>query len=272
MSTQGRIRAGIGGWDYDPWRQTFFPKTVKKAQQLQYASRQLTAIEVNGTFYRLQKPETFAKWRDETPDDFVFALKAPRYIVNRRVLADASKYMERFFQSGLDQLGAKLGPLLWQFAPTTQFSADDTAAFLNALPRELAGRPLRHAIEVRHESFVCEQFIDLARSQGVAIVFVDSDEYPACADITTDFVYARLKQARSDVETGYTASDLDAWAQRARDWSAGSDPADLPHVLRSTAATQARDVFMFFINGAKERAPAAAMELISRVGGRRSSD
>lgn len=265
MREIGHIRAGIGGWDYDPWRQTFFPANVPKKSQLEYASRQLTAIEVNGTFYRLQTPAVFAKWRDATPDDFVFSIKAPRYIVQRKVLAEAGSAIERFLASGLAELGPKLGPILWQMQPRHPFDAADLERFCGYLPPTLSDLPLRHAIEVRDKSFLCEEFVALARRFNLAIVFVDSDSYPRLADLTSDFAYARLRRAQTDVETGYPETELQAWAQRAREWAGGGFPADLPRVVTGTAAARSRDVFVYFINGAKERAPAAAMRLLAAL-------
>jgi uncharacterized protein YecE (DUF72 family) len=264
-SKEGRIRVGMGGWTYAPWRETFYPEGVTQARELDYASTQVTAIEINGTFYRLQKPETFAKWRDQTPDDFVFAVKAPRYSTVRKVLAEAGESIERFVASGLPELGGKLGPILWQFAPTKRFDAEDFEAFLNLLPREIGGRPARHALEPRHESFMTPQFVELAKRYGAAIVYTDSDEYPAIGDITADFTYARLVRARASVKTGYDNVALDAWAKIARTLARGSEPAEFPRIDKPVKKGSPRDVFVFFINGAKERAPAAAQALLAKL-------
>ena len=255
----------MGGWNYEPWRETFYPKTVTKAGELAYASRQVTAIEVNGTFYRLQSPAVFAKWRDETPDDFVFSLKASRYNVNRRVLADAGEGMGKFLASGLTELGAKLGPILWQLAPTKAFDPGDLEAFLRLLPGELKGLRLRHALEVRHDSFKTADFIDLARRYGVATVFADTDEYPSFADLTGDFVYARLMRTTASAPTGYTKPALKKWMARAQAWAAGAQPDDLPRVSKSDGKRQPRDVFLYFISGAKERNPAAASYVVDQL-------
>jgi uncharacterized protein YecE (DUF72 family) len=265
MIQPGSIRVGIGGWDYAPWRETFYPPDVPQKRQLAYASRQVTAIEVNGTFYRLQKPDTFAKWRDETPDDFVFSLKASRFITHRRLLATAGESIERFIGSGLTQLGAKLGPILWQLPPSTRFDAGDLEAFLQLLPADADGYRLRHVLEVRHESFVQAPFIALARRYNVATVLADSPKYPAFADATGDFIYARLMSSVASVPTGYDESSLSRWAERAKSWAAGGEPDDLPRIekLDPTATVAARDVFIYLINGAKERAPAGAMHLLS---------
>ena len=266
MAKSGRVRVGIGGWTFEPWRQTFYPPDLPQRKLLEYASRQVTAIEINGTFYRTQKPESFAKWRDETPDDFVFSLKAPRYATNRKLLAQAGESIERFIVSGLDQLGDKLGPILWQFAPTKRFEADDFARFLELLPSDVGGIPLRHVLEVRHPSFMQADFVALAASYGAAIVFTDSEKYPSFADATTNFVYARLMRANPAAQAGYPSDELKAWAERAKDWARGDEPADLPRVGEIAQEGNPRDVFMFIINGAKERAPAAARQLLSCIG------
>lgn len=260
-----RIRVGIGGWSYEPWRETFYPADVPKKNELHFASRQLTAIEINSTFYRLQTPSVFAKWRDATPDDFVFSLKAPRYVTNRRVLAEAGEMMGKFLGSGITELGAKLGPILWQLAPTKKFAAEDVEAFFNLLPEQTGKLGLRHAFEVRHESFMCAQYVALARKYGVTTVFADSDTYPRLADVTGDFVYARLMKTVSSQKTGYPRKELAEWTKRVRTWNEGGDPAGLPRVAKPNKKDRPRDVFAFFISGAKERAPAAAMEVIAAL-------
>ncbi|MDQ2778602.1 MAG: DUF72 domain-containing protein [Pseudomonadota bacterium] len=266
----GTIRVGVGGWTFEPWRGgTFYPKGLAHSRELHYASRRLTAIEINGTYYSTQKRESFAKWRDETPDDFVFSLKASRYATNRRVLAEAGESIERFIGSGLDELCHKLGPIVWQFAPTKRFDPEDFEAFLALLPTTLVGRPLRHAMDVRHESFKAPAYLALARRYGVATVFTDSDAYPSFADITGDFFYARLMRTRADIASGCEPAALDAIAACARLWAAGGEPDALPRVeprlsLDEKAASM-RDTFLYFISGAKERAPAAAQALIERL-------
>ncbi|CUJ69681.1 DUF72 domain-containing protein [Achromobacter dolens] len=263
----GAIRVGIGGWTYAPWRGPFYPEGLPHARELEYASRQLTAIEINGTYYSSQKPTTFAKWRDETPDDFVFSLKASRYATNRRELAGAGESVHRFVHGGIAELGPKLGPIVWQFAPTKAFDAEDFGAFLALLPDQVDGLPLRHVIDVRHASFACQAYLDLARRHGVATVYTDSEDYPSLADRTADFVYARLMRAGTAFKAGYAPKALDAWADRLRTWASGGDPADLPRVdpRQPPGVAHARDVFAFFINGAKERAPAAARAMIERL-------
>ena len=199
----GQIRIGIGGWTFEPWRGTLYPEGLVQKRELEYASRKLTTIEINGTFYGSQKPSTFAKWHDETPDDFVFSLKAPRFATNRRVLAEAGESVERFLASGVLELKNKLGPINWQFAPTKQFDADDFEAFLNLLPHKVDGREIRHALEVRHESFRDEAFVALARKHGVAIVMAGDSKYPQIADVTAKFVYARVMGTTEQFAQGY---------------------------------------------------------------------
>jgi uncharacterized protein YecE (DUF72 family) len=260
----GEIRVGVGGWTYEPWRGgVFYPPGLPHAQELHHASRVLTAIEVNGTYYSTFKPASFAKWRDETPDGFVFTLKAHRFATNRRVLAEAGESIERFVTSGIAELGPKLGPVVWQFMPTKRFDAADFGAFLALLPKEAGGLALRHAVEVRHESFACAQFVDLARTHGVATVFSDSDDYASFADLTGSFVYVRTMRARAELPAGYADAELDAIAACARTWAEGREPA-APRVA-APAPAQPRDVFVFFIAAAKERNPAAAQALIARL-------
>lgn len=262
----GAIRVGIGGWTYPAWRGVFYPEDLPHAQELEYASRQLTAIEVNGTYYSSQKPATLAKWRDATPDGFVLTLKASRYATNRRQLAGAKDSVERFVHSGIAELGPKLGPIVWQFAPTKTFDAEDFGAFLELLPERVDGLALRHVLDVRHPSFLCEDYLRLARRHRAATVYTDSDDYPSMADCTADFVYARLMRASAGFKAGYAPKALDAWAARLQAWAGGAQPADLPRAGEPAgAAAQPRDVYAFFINGAKERAPAAARALIERL-------
>jgi uncharacterized protein YecE (DUF72 family) len=258
------IRVGVGGWVYAPWRGVFYPKGLPQAGELAYASRQLTSIEINGTFYRTQKPDSFRKWADETPDDFVFALKGPQFATNRRVLAEAGSSIERFFASGVMELKAKLGPVLWQMAPFKRFEPEDFAAFLALLPPRVDGKAIRHVVEVRHESFVTPDFVELLRKFSVAVVLVDSAKHPLFADVTSDFVYARLQRTEAKVTTGYSPAALDTWARRARIWADGGAPDDLP-AIGGAAPKAKRDVFIYVISGAKERAPAAATALIERL-------
>jgi uncharacterized protein YecE (DUF72 family) len=259
------IRVGIGGWVFKPWRGEFYPRDLPQARELEYASRRLTTIEINGTFYRTQTRESFRKWANETPDDFVFSLKAPRAATQRRVLAEAGGSIERFFASGVLELGRKLGPILWQFHPGKKFEADDVAAFLELLPRRVEGNALRHVIEAKHASFRDAAFIDLARKHSVALALLDADKHPPIADVTGEFVYARLQRTSATVKTGYHPPVLDIWAQRAQAWAKGGAPDDLATIAGKTPVQMKRDVFIYMIAGAKERAPAAAMALIERL-------
>jgi uncharacterized protein YecE (DUF72 family) len=264
-ASAGKIRIGVGGWTFEPWRGLFYPKGLPHARELEYAGQHLTSIEINGTFYHTQKPATFKAWHDEVPAGFVFALKAPRYATHRRVLAEAGDSVRRFLDSGLLEMKDKLGPILWQLMPTAKFDADDMQHFLDLLPAEHGGAKLRHAIEVRHESFACAAFVKLLRERNVAVVIVESDKHTAINDVTADFVYARLEGAQAKEKTGYPAAALDAWEKRLRKWAEGGVPADLKTIAKAPPA-QPRDVFAYFISGAKERNPAAAMAMIERLG------
>ena len=266
MAAQPRIRCGIGGWTYEPWRSNFYPAGLAHSKELGYASRQLTAIEVNGTYYSTFKPPTFAKWRDETPEHFVFSLKANRFATNRKVLGEAGPSIERFIDSGVAELGAKLGPIVWQFMPTKAFDAGDFEAFLKLLPAEAGGVALRHALDVRHASFMTPEYLALARKYQCATVFTDSDDYPSFADLTGPFVYARLMRTESKYKTGYPPKAIARWAEAAATWAQGGEPDDVPRVEAAGKKAKPRDVFMFFISGAKEKAPAAAMALIAQMG------
>ena len=266
-STNPRIRVGVGGWTYEPWRDNFYPAKLPHAQELSYASRQLTAIEVNGTYYSTMKPASFRKWHDETPEGFMFSLKASRFATNRKLLATAAESIVRFVDSGIEELGPKLGPIVWQMMPTKAFDPEDFAAFLALLPGKAGSRALRHVMDVRHESFKSPEYLALARKHKVATVFTDSEKFPSFADLTGDFAYARLMNSQATLETGYAPKALDAWAGHARSWAEGKTPAALPHVEEtpSSKAGKDRDVFVFFINGANEKAPAAAGALIERL-------
>jgi uncharacterized protein YecE (DUF72 family) len=263
-----KIRVGIGGWTFAPWRDNFYPADLTHARELEYAGQHVTAIEINGTYYGSQKPESFAKWRDQTPKDFMFSVKASRYATNRKVLAEAGESITKFINSGIAELGPKLGPILWQLAPTKVFEADDLDAFFAMLPDKVDGLPLRHVLDTRHESFACPEYVALARKHKVATVFTDSPKFPSIADATGDFVYARLMDAQSKLKSGYAPKALDGWADTARRWAAGEVPPWLSYSgepAKPAKAAKPRDVFVFFINGAKERAPAAAMELLKRL-------
>jgi uncharacterized protein YecE (DUF72 family) len=262
------IHVGIGGWTYEPWRGLFFPEKLPKTKELFHASRRVTSIEVNGTFYSTFNPNVFRKWADETPDDFIFALKAPRFAVNRRVLAEAGPSIAKFFESGVSELKSKLGPILWQFAHTKKYNADDIAGFLALLPREFDGLKLRHVLEVRHETFCCAEFVAQARAADVAVVLADSQKYPLLADVTSDFVYLRLQDTQAEIETGYSADDLERWTKLAKVWERGEEPKEFPRLGEKPAPKKPRDVFVYFIAGAKERNPAAAEAMIKVLGGK----
>jgi uncharacterized protein YecE (DUF72 family) len=248
MSGPGSVRVGIGGWVFPPWRGVLYPPGLPQARELSHASRQVTAIEINGTFYGSQKPASFRRWHDETPDDFVFSVKGPRFATHRSDLASAGPAIERFMASGVLELRRKLGPILWQFAPSMRFDETGFDSFLALLPREIDGHPLRHVVEVRHSSFNTPAFSSLLQPRGIAVALVDDDKYPAFTDVTGGLAYARLRRSALDEPTGYSAASLDDWAARARDWS-----------------SRGVDCFVYFINGAKVRAPAAAVALLSRL-------
>ncbi|MBM3576408.1 MAG: DUF72 domain-containing protein [Alphaproteobacteria bacterium] len=262
----GRIYVGVGGWNYAPWRTSFYPSNLPHKRELEYASRKLTSIEINATYYRTQSAESFAKWRDETPEGFIFSVKAPRFAVMRKTPKEAGESIERFFASGVTELGDKLGPILWQFLPTKKFDPEFFDAFLSLLPKKIGSHALMHAIEARHDSFKTTDFITLARQHGVAIVIAADSKYPLIADLTAPFVYARIMGTRSNAPLGYDGKALDDWAQRARQWASGAAPSGLDYVAgtQPKAATP-RDVFVYVISGAKERNPAAAIALIERI-------
>lgn len=265
------IRTGIGGWVYPDWRKgNFYPEGLTQKRELEYASRQLGAIEINGTYHSLQKPESFRKWREATPDGFLFAVKGSSYVTNRKVLATAGESLGKFFAQGLEELGDRLGPILWQLMGTKKFDPEDIAAFFALLPREHKGLRLRHAIEIGHESFACAEFVDLSRKAGVAIVWCEQASRTPIADRTADFAYLRCKNLVSTEPTGYPPEDVERIATMCRAWGAGEAPEGLPYAGdRADSRGQGGDVFAFMINGAKERAPAAAMALAGQVKGSR---
>jgi uncharacterized protein YecE (DUF72 family) len=244
-----KIRVGIGGWVFPPWRGVFYPPGLPQKNELAHASRRVTAIEINGTFYGAQKPASFRRWHDDTPEDFVFSLKGPRFATHRSDLAAAGPSIERFFSSGVLELREKLGPILWQFAPWMPFDETGFAGFLELLPRALDNRAIRHVVEVRHRSFVSPAFNDLVRRHNVAVALVDDDKYPAFEDPTGDFLYARLRRCAETEPTGYSPEAIAGWADR----------------FRRQSSEAGHDCFVYFINGAKVRAPAAAEALIRRL-------
>ena len=243
----GKIFVGVGGWNFAPWRGTFYPTGLTQSQELHYASRELTSIEINSTFYGLQKPATFQKWHDDTPDSFVFSVKAPRFVTNRKLLATSESSIKRFLDSGLSKLGTKLGAINWQLAPEKEFDARDLATFLTLLPRKLGGRTLRHALEVRHESFDCEEFVALAREHEVAIVEAGESEHPRIQAATAPFSYLRVMGSKAKAPKGYTPAALKRWQEHARKLAGNGD------------------VFLYFISGAKVRNPLAARAMIAAL-------
>ncbi|MEI9965002.1 MAG: DUF72 domain-containing protein [Caulobacteraceae bacterium] len=267
MAEAGRIRVGVGGWVFEPWRGVFYPPGLPQKDELRWSSRRLTAIEINATYYGSQKPETFRRWANETPDGFMFTVKGNRFCTNRRELATAGDSIRKFFDQGVTELGPKLGPVFWQFAPTKAFDEADFAAFLELLPRAADGVALRHAVEVRHDSFRTPAFVALLRRHGVPVIFAEHGTYPGIADVVGDFVYARLQTGSDDIPTCYPPDQLDAWAGRFKTWAEGGEPADLELVDPDhPAERRPRDVFAFVIHEGKVRAPAAAQELIARLG------
>ena len=245
--SEGTIRIGIGGWTYPPWRGVFYPDKLPQAKECEYATRAMTAIEINATFYGRQKPASWANWEKVAPAGFQFAIKGSRYCVSRSKLAESADSIANFFGQGFEVLGPKLGPILWQFAPFRKFAAEDIARFIDLLPEQLNGVALRHAIEPRHESFRDDRFLDLCRARNVAIVLEDSDKYPAIEADTADFAYARLQRMSEEVPTGYDDAALDGFAAKAGEWR------------------KRGDAYIFMINGAKVRAPAAALALQERL-------
>ena len=260
------IRVGIGGWTFAPWRDNFYPQGLVQRRELEYASRHVSTIEVNGTWYGAQKPATYAKWRDETPDGFVFSAKAPKRITMSRTLANTGAQVDAFL-GDIATLGDKLGPIVWQFEPPRRLDVDDFSEFLALLPAQVDGRTMRHVLDVRLHDFVDARYLGLARQHGMATVFTDSEEHPSFADVTADFVYARLMRSRSDLATGYPGDALQRWAQRARQWAGGGEPDDLPRLTTGPSTpSPRRDVYVYFISSAKERNPAAAMALLELLG------
>jgi len=265
MTNAGRIRCGIGGWTFEPWRGVFYPEKLSQKRELEYASRQLTALEINGTYYSSFKPDSWAKWRESTPPGFKFAVKASRFCVNRKKLTDAKPSMDIFFAQGIEELQDRLGPILWQYMATKKFDYDDFAGFFDILPKSLNGIQLKHVIEVRNGTFADPKFIGLCRDHNLAICNSENDNYPFIADVTADFAYLRLISASDDIPTGYSPADLDLWAGRLKAYAQGGVPADFTPIDRTGLPEAPRDVYAFVIHEGKVRAPAAAMELIKRV-------
>jgi uncharacterized protein YecE (DUF72 family) len=264
------VRIGVGGWTYEPWRGPFYPASLVQKRELEYASRQLTSIEINGTFYGRQKPETFAKWHDETPDDFVFAVKGPRFVTHRRELGAAADAIDRFFESGVLELKKKLGPINWQLAPTKQFDVKECESFFRLLPARVDGQSILHALEVRHQSFCNADFVALAREHHVAVVTAGDSRYPEIGNLTAPFVYARIMGTTESEPQGYSTHALDVWADRVRRWASGATAQGLQSVAEDAPDAHAgnalpRDVYLYVISGFKEHNPAAATALIERL-------
>ncbi|MFN0192234.1 MAG: DUF72 domain-containing protein [Aestuariivirga sp.] len=256
------IHIGVGGWTFEPWRGTFYPKGLVQSRELEFASRKLTSIEINGTYYGSQKPESFAKWHGETPEGFIFSVKGPRYATNRKVLAEAGPSIDKFFASGVTRLKEKLGPINWQFMATKKFDPDDFEKFLKLLPKSVDGFAIRHAVEVRHDSFRHPNFLALLREHGVAVITAADADYPQIVDITAPFVYVRIMGTQENEPAGYSDATLRSWAKRASQWAAGKVPDGLSAVETKPAVRPVEDVFFYVISGFKERNPAAAMKLI----------
>jgi uncharacterized protein YecE (DUF72 family) len=285
----GTVRIGISGWTYAPWRGTFYPAKLPRDRELAYAANRLSSIEINGTFYSLQRPENYAKWTAETPDDFVFSVKGPRFITHIRRLKDSRLALANFAASGLLRLGRKLGPILWQLPPNFKFDSERIEAFLKILPRDTesaatlarrhdkrvngrawmktdAQRPLRHAMEIRHASFAVPEFVELLRAYDVALVCADTVEWPRLMDVTSDFVYCRLHGSEELYASGYDEKSLDVWAARVAAWARGGEPVDAERVIKAAGPKRAsRDVFIYFDNDVKVRAPFDAQSLMARA-------
>ena len=285
----GTVRIGISGWVYKPWRGVFYPEKLTHKRELAHAASIFNSIEINGTFYSLQRPESFARWAEETPEDFVFSVKGPRFITHILRLKEVQTPVANFLASGILRLGRKLGPILWQFPPSFKFAPERLEAFLKLLPHDTeaasalarrhdkhvsgrsaltsdAKRPLRHSIEIRHKSFVTPEFIDLLRTHNVALVCADTVEWPRLMDLTSDFVYCRLHGSEVLYASGYDDQSLDQWATRVVAWARGQEPADAERVIKNDEPKRAaRDVFVYFDNDAKVRAPFDAQGLTARI-------
>lgn len=288
MARAGRVRIGISGWTYAPWRGVFYPKGLAQKRELEYATSQFNSLEINGTFYGMQRPDAFADWADRAPDGFVFAVKAPRFITHIRRLREVETPLANFIASGLLRLGGKLGPILWQFPPNFRFDAERIEAFLKLLPHDTKAaarfgrkhdnrlkapawlkvddRPMRHAFEIRNETFRTSAFIDLLRKYDVALVCADTVEWPRLMDLTSDFVYCRLHGSEELYASGYDDKSLDQWAARVVTWAKGGEPADAERI-GGKGRRRRRDVFVYFDNDAKVRAPFDAKALTERVDG-----
>lgn len=259
------IRIGVGGWTYAPWRHSFYPEGLVARRELEYASRRFSTIEINGTFYGARRAAEYRQWCAQTPPGFVFSVKAPQHITQRGPLAKCGKAAWAFLNGGLAELGDRLGPVLWHMPPSRAFDADDLTAFLDLLPRTLDGRPLRHVIEPGHPSFVDPRYVEVARTFGAGTVYTDAPDQPAIADVTGRVVYLRLMRSRVDASEGYDANEIDQWLDHARTWAAGGEPEGLARIAETVTPLFDREVYVYFIGGAKQRNPAAAMGMIARL-------
>jgi uncharacterized protein YecE (DUF72 family) len=286
----GEVRIGISGWTYKPWRGTFYPPGLAQKRELAYASRRFNSIEVNGSFYSLQLPPSYRRWHDDTPEGFVFSVKASRYITHMIKLRNPRRPLANFFASGILALGEKLGPILWQFPPGWGFDEARWEAFMELLPRDTTAaarlarnhdgrvrgrailktarpRPIRHAFEVRHKSFLTPRFIDLLRHWNGAFVISDSaGAWIYSEDVTTGFVYIRLHGSKELYASGYDDAELDRWAQRIGAWRSGGEPADARRIGPPAAKRKSRDIYIYFDNDAKVHAPFNALGLAARLG------
>ena len=258
------VHVGIGGWNFAPWRGTFYPPGLRQADELAFASRQVTSIEINATFYKTQSPESFKRWRDSTPDGFVFSIKAPRYATHRRELAETREPIGWFLQSGVLELGDRLGPILWQFPPSRQFDPAAMRPFVEHLPAAHAGVPLRHVVETRHPSFADPAWVAMLAEAGIAWAIVESEKHVLRGDLTAPFVYARLERNSADADEGYAGAALDTWAERVRRWRSAEAVTDL-ELAGPAPNPAARECFIYFISGDKVRAPVAALSMLKRL-------
>lgn len=257
----GAIRVGVGGWDFDPWRESFYPAGLARSRQLEYLGTRLSATEINATYYKLQSPHLFERWAKSVPEGFKFAVKASRFCTNRKRLGEGGEAIAKFCGQGLVALGDKLGPILWQLMATKQFDPKDFQAFLDLLPQSQDGIALRHVVEPRHPSFQCPQFVAMVRKAGVSIAFADAEDYPAIADVSGEIVYARLQRSRAEEPEGYDRQALALWAERARLWASGARPSGLSYCAEE-APHRPRETYVLFTSAAKVRNPAAASALI----------
>jgi uncharacterized protein YecE (DUF72 family) len=283
------LRIGVSGWKYESWRNDFYPKGLTQSRELEYISRQMNSVEINGSFYSLQRPASYARWADETPEDFLFSVKGSKYITHKKKLVDVRKPLANFFASGVLLLGKKLGPILWQFPPWLQYDRERMSQFLDLLPGTssaasklalehtlkkkdwvatgaIARTKIRYAFEPRHDSFFTADFVQLLREYNAALVFADTaDKWPYVEDVTSDFVYIRLHGREELYAGGYTDAQLDQWAKRIKSWQSGSEPRDAKRIAKKMGSKKApRDVYVYFDNSITNHAPLDAISLATR--------